>query len=95
MYESMNWKTGRDTKKEELFMTDLLYEKLLKHWDEVTEVPPQTMGIFTPFYKEITKRLKVMPWIILIPISLVVVFSIYVLLGSTVTFLVTLLQRGF
>lgn len=76
-------------------MTDLVYENVMKRWDEVTRVPPQKMGRFTPLYKEITKRLKVMPWSLLVLISLTVVGGLYFLLGSAITFIVTILQRGF
>ena len=76
-------------------MTDLLYEKFVKHWEEVTQVPPQTIGPFTPFYKEVTKRLKVMPWPLILIASLFVVGGLYLLFGPTITFFVTLLQRGF
>lgn len=76
-------------------MTDLLYDKFVKHWEKVTEVPPQTVGPFTPIYKAVTKRLKVMPWFLLLPISLLCVFFLYLLLGSTITFIVSILQRGF
>lgn len=76
-------------------MTDVLYEKLVKHWEEVTELPTQTVGPFTGVYKSITKRLKVMPWPLLLAVSVVCVAGIYILLGSTITFLVSILQRGF
>jgi hypothetical protein len=76
-------------------MSDLLYDKLLKRWEEVTDLPTQQLGPFTPVYKAVTKRLKVMPWPLLVLISIAVVVAIYVILGSAVTFLVSILQRGF
>ena len=76
-------------------MTDALYEKFLKRWEEVTDLPPQRLGPFTSLYKVITKRLKIMPWPALILLSIVVVFCVYLLLGSAITFVVTILQRGF
>ncbi len=76
-------------------MSDLLYEKLVKHWEEVTEVPLQTVGPLTPVYKEVTKRLKIMPWPMIFLVSIICVSGVYLLLGSTITFVVTLLQRGF
>jgi hypothetical protein len=76
-------------------MGDLLYEKFVKHWERVTEVPPQTIGPFTPVYKEITKRLKVMPWLPIIFVSILAVGGLYLLVGPAVSGIVTLLQRGF
>ena len=76
-------------------MTDLLYQKLVKHWEEVTELPTQQVGPFTPVYKAISRRLKVMPWPLLVLVSIVLVLAVYALFGSAVTFLVSILQRGF
>jgi hypothetical protein len=76
-------------------MTDLLYEKLVKRFEEVTSLPPQQVGPLTPIYKEVTKRLKVMPWFTIGLVSILVVFALYVVFGSSITFLVSSLQRGF
>jgi len=76
-------------------MPDALYKKFVKHWEEVTDVPPQTLGRFTPFYKEVTKRLKIMPWPALVGVSAILVIALYLVLGSAVTFVVSILQRGF
>ncbi len=76
-------------------MTDALYQKFVKRWEEVTELPPQTIGPLTPFYKMLVKRLKIMPWPFLLVLSIGLVIGLYFLAGSAVTLLVTLLQRGF
>lgn len=76
-------------------MTDALYQKFVKRWEEVTELPPQTIGPFTPYYKMLVKRLKVMPWPVLLIVSIGFVIGLYFLAGSAVTLLVTILQRGF
>jgi hypothetical protein len=76
-------------------MTDTTYRKFVKRWEEVTDLPPQTVGPLTPLYKAIVRRLKVMPWPILVVSSLFIVISLYVILGSAITLLVSLLQRGF
>ena len=76
-------------------MTDAIYQRFVKRWDEVTELPTQTVGPFTPIYKQITRRLKVMPWPWLIVVAVCAVVGVFVLVGSAVTFLVTILQRGF
>jgi hypothetical protein len=74
---------------------DVFYQKLVKHYEEVMELPPQTVGPLTPVYKAITKRLKVMPWFVLVGVSFFIVVVLYLLFGSTLTFLVSILQRGF
>jgi hypothetical protein len=76
-------------------MKNQLYENFVAKWEEVMEVPPQTVGPFTPFYKKVTKKLKVMPFPVLIMLSIGIVFGICVLIGSTITLLVSILQRGF
>lgn len=76
-------------------MTDILYNKFVKRWEEVTDIPPQTLGPLTPYYKAITRRLKVMPWPLLVIGSLLTVVGLYLLFGSAITLLVSVLQRGF
>ena len=76
-------------------MKSTTYQKFVARWEEVTELPPQTVGPLTPAYKAIVRRLKVMPWPALVLASVITVVGIYILLGSTVTFIVTMLQRGF
>lgn len=71
------------------------YRRFVKRWEEVTDLPPQTVGPLTPLYKAIVRRLKVMPWPALVLCSLVVVIGLYLLIGSAITLLVSLLQRGF
>ena len=72
-----------------------MYQKFVERWLEITELPPQTLGPFTPLYKMLTKRLKIMPWPAFFLISTLVVVGLYILLGTTVTFLVSILQKGF
>ena len=76
-------------------MTSNTYRKFVKRWEEVTDLPPQTVGPLTPYYKAFTRRLKVMPWPALVLGSLVVVFALYLVFGSAITLIVSLLQRGF
>ena len=71
------------------------YRRFVKRWEEVTDLPPQTVGPLTPYYKAITRRLKVMPWPVLVFCSLLSVIGLYLLLGSAVTLIVSLLQKGF
>jgi len=76
-------------------MTDALYQRFVKRWEEVTDLPTQTVGPFTPLYKQVTRRLKVMPWPWFIVVAVCAVVGAFFLVGSAVTFLVTILQRGF
>lgn len=76
-------------------MSDTAYQKFVRRWEEVTELPTQTLGPFTPYYKMLVRRLKVMPWPLLVFISALVVLALYVLIGSAVTRIVNILQRGF
>ncbi len=76
-------------------MTDALYNKFVKRWEEVTELPPQTVGPLTPYYKAIVRRLKVMPWPALVLAATLLVSGIYFLIGSAVVILTSILQRGF
>ena len=76
-------------------MKDQFYERFQKKWVETTDLPPQTVGPFTPYYKMVTKRLKVMPMPILFLISMGLIIVLFFILGSGITFLTSILQRGF
>ncbi len=71
------------------------YKKFVKRWEEVTDLPPQSVGPLTPYYKKAVKRLKTMPWPIMVIGSLFIVIGLYAMLGSAITLLVSYLQRGF
>lgn len=75
-------------------MNDAVYQKFVSRWEEVMDLPPQRLGPLTPYYKRMVPYLKVMPLPLLVLGSLFLVFVLYVLAGSAITFLVTLLQRG-
>jgi hypothetical protein len=76
-------------------MKDALYERFQKKWDETTDLPPQTVGPLTPYYKMVTKRLKVMPLPLLILLSIVLIIALFFVFGTGITFLTSILQRGF
>ncbi len=76
-------------------MPDTTYRKFVARWEEVIDLPPQTLGPLTPLYKAFMRRLKVMPWPLLVGLSLMTIVGLYLLIGSTITLLVSLLQRGF
>lgn len=76
-------------------MKSTTYQKFVHRWEEVTDLPPQTVGPLTPYYKAVTRRLKVMPWPVLLLGAVLLVVLLYVLIGSAITLIVSLLQRGF
>lgn len=76
-------------------MADRTYQKFVKRWEEVTELPPQTFGPLTALYRQATRRLKVMPWAWFIGVSLLVAAGLYIVFGSAIPAIVSLLQRGF
>lgn len=76
-------------------MSNTTYKKFLTRWEEVVDLPPQTLGPLTPIYKMLIRRLKVMPWPYFVATAVGIVVGLYILVGSTVTLLVTLLQKGF
>jgi hypothetical protein len=76
-------------------MSDALYHKFVKRWEEVTDLPPQTLGPLTPYYKKAVRKLKVMPWPALVLAGVAMVIGIYLLLGSAITVLTSILQKGF
>jgi hypothetical protein len=76
-------------------MGDAIYHKFVKRWEEVTDLPTQSVGPFTRQYKKIVQKLKVMPWPALVLASVIFVVVLYLAIGSTITFFVSVLQRGF
>lgn len=76
-------------------MSDTTYKKFLARWEEVVDLPPQTLGPLTPIYKALIRRLKVMPWPYFVLAAIALVLALYFLIGSTITLLVTILQKGF
>lgn len=76
-------------------MSNLTYKKFLTRWEQVVDLPPQTLGPLTPVYKSFIRRLKVMPWPYFVLSAAAFVLILYFLIGSAITLLVTLLQRGF
>lgn len=75
--------------------SDPLYQKFVARWDEVTELPPQTVGPLTPVYKRTVPYLKIAPWRVLFPLSFVIAASVALLLEVTAVQIATLLQHGF
>jgi len=76
-------------------MSKVSYHKFVSRWKETMDLPPQTVGPFTGFYKQITHWLKIMPMPTLIVLSIFLVVGLVLWIGPSIATIVTLLQRGF
>ena len=74
---------------------DKLYSLLVAKMQEVTIVPPQTVGPLTPIYKKVAAQLKVYPWRWAFMISVSVTFLAYFLFGGMLVKIASMLQYGF
>lgn len=77
------------------FMSDRLYQKFFRRWDEVTELPPQTAGLFTPVFKRVAPFFKIAPWRIILPFALMITAASVFFMEVTASEIASLLQRGF
>lgn len=75
--------------------TDRLYQQFIKQWDEVTDLPPQSLGPLTPFYKRAVRLVKVDPWKIVVPIVFILVAFLFLTLDVTAPQIASILQYGF
>lgn len=75
--------------------TDQLYQKFVAKWDEVTELPPQTIGPLTPVYKKTVPYFKYAPWRVLMPVSFIIIAAVALALEITAVQVASFLQRGF
>lgn len=71
--------------------------KLRHKLEEVYGVSPNDLGNsrLTGIYKRITRFLKTMPFIYIIPFSFLMALSLYLLIGPLLVKLATYLQYGF
>lgn len=76
-------------------MKDKTYENIIARWQQVMEIPPQELGPFTSYFKIISSKLKVMPWMLFLFCSLLFVTALFMFFGSSIIFIVETLQRGF
>jgi len=72
-----------------------LYSKLVVKMAEISSLPTQKVGIFTPLYKKFTSILKDNPWKTLFLFSLMLSFFLRFLLGPGSVKIVSILQGGF
>ncbi len=83
------------TATELITMKDKTYENIIARWQQVMEIPPQELGPFTSYFKIISSKLKVMPWMLFLFCSLLFVTALFMFFGSSIIFIVETLQRGF
>lgn len=72
-------------------------DKLLKKADEIYLLKPNDLGShrLTFTYHRLVSHLKIMPFIYIIPMSVVATVALYVFLGPLLVRLASLLQHGF
>jgi len=74
---------------------DKIYQKLIAKMDEVSSLPTQEVGPFTPLYKMIVSQLKFYPWRVTTALSVIIAFLLYLIFGHALVKLASLLQFGF
>lgn len=74
---------------------DKFYQTLVSKMNEVAQVAPQTIGPLTPFYKKIVPQFKFYPWKSGIVLSVLGATFLYLLFGSALVKLASILQFGF
>ncbi|MBP9690586.1 hypothetical protein KBD81_00745 [Candidatus Woesebacteria bacterium] len=72
-------------------------DRILKHFEEIYSLPPNDLhnNLLTRLYKLGTAPLKNVPFLYIIPISILVGAVLYLVTGQLVIRLVNLLQYGF
>ncbi|MFW5703609.1 MAG: hypothetical protein ACOCXQ_02140 [Patescibacteria group bacterium] len=71
-------------------------EHLKQQLREIYSIEPNDlhMGLLTRIYKQITRHLKQMPFIYIIPLAFLTSIGLYLIFGQLVVGLVSLLQYG-
>jgi hypothetical protein len=72
-----------------------LYQRFIGKWQEVTELPPQTVGVLTPVFKRLAPHFKSDPWRLIIPLSLVFILGVFWLIELNSSQVVSILQSSF
>ncbi len=62
---------------------------------EVASIPPQNLGVMDLFYKDLSLRLKIAPWKIIIPTSILLIILFKLTTNVSLVKLVSILQEGF
>lgn len=72
-------------------------ERLLQKFQQIYSLPPNDLHneILTSWYKFLTAPLKRIPFLYIIPLSVLIAAFLYLVVGQLLIRLVTLLQHGF
>ena len=73
---------------------DKFYKLMVEKMQEIAVVPPQELGILTPFYKKIVPVFKHSPLKSLVFLSMAATVIAFILFGSLVIRLTSILQMG-
>ena len=73
---------------------DRIYRSLVAKMQEMAVVPPQRLGLLTPFYKKVVPVFKTSPLKSLLFLSVAATFSAFILFGSRLVKLASILQAG-
>ena len=78
-------------------MTDTAFLKLKNRVDDIYSIAPSDLhsGVLTDMFRQTTGSLKFFPFKIIIPVSVITAFFLYIFAGFLVVRLVSLLQFGF
>lgn len=74
---------------------DFFYQQLVAKMQQVSIVPPQNMGPLTPLYKRLVPQFKHFPFKALIPLSLLAILFAYLIFGTKLVRLASILQFSF
>ena len=76
-------------------MSDKVYRNVINRWKDVVDLPPQELGLLTPYYKRTVKRLKAAPWQYLFLSGVIFGMGLYAVFGPSISSIASILQRGF
>jgi len=76
-------------------MKNNTYELLVNKMHQVSELPQQTMGPFTPLYRTVIPYVKEAPWRWFAAGSFAIGLMLYIVFGTLIVRLVSILQHGF
>lgn len=76
-------------------MKDKVYTNFVKRWEEVTDLPPQTLGPLTSSYKDFVHGVKSMPIPFYVLFGICTALGLFYFFGFRVSSFVSILQKGF
>lgn len=78
------------------YMQDkLFFEKLRERQLEVSSIPIQDLGFLDGIHKSAGLYIKIAPWKLIIPLSILFIILFKVVTGASLVSLVSILQEGF